>query len=442
MANTALDVPGTTLVAICDPDQRVLDRRAGEFAEKRNIEVETEQDLRRILDRKDIDAVVVATPNHWHALATIWACQAGKDVYVEKPVSHTVWEGRQMVCAAAKHRRVVQAGLQNRSDTGLRAFKQWLKEGNLGDVEYVHTAWYRDRSPIGKVVEPTRIPPEVEYDLFCGPCEMGPLMRKNLHYDWHWQFEFGNGEMGNLGVHIIDEVRWLLDLGWPTRVMHAGARVAWDDDGDTPNISFAMVDFGDLPMILETRSIARIVDGEKKTASLLGRGLATLIVCEKGYFLGGRGGGKAFTHEGEVIQDFPGDSGATHMANFMECVRSRRADDLRTPIEEGHRSTAVCQMANIGYRLGGLRQLHEIEEMFASDGLGGPAAAPGLAALESVTSHLESIGVDSTLPVLRSNGWMAWDSSSERFSAGDNLGQANAMLRSAYREPFVVPEEV
>jgi len=438
LANSVIQAPGAQLVAICDPDHRVLDRRAPELAEK-GAEVEGERDLRRILDRDDIDAVVIATPNHWHALATIWACEAGKDVYVEKPVSHTLWEGRQMVRAAAKHGRIVESGLQNRSDTGLRAFKAWMKEGHLGRVRYVHTAWFRDRAPIGRVSQPTPIPPEVDYDLFCGPREVGPLQRESLHYDWHWQFAFGNGEMGNLGVHIIDEVRWMLDLGWPTRVMHAGARVVWDDDGDTPNISFAVADFDGLPMILETRSIAEIVGGEKKAASLRGRGLATLIMGENGYFLGGRGGGNAYTPDGEIIREFPGDSGASHVENFIACVQSRRAEGLRAPIEEGHRSTGVCQIANIGQRLGQRTPIREIAELV---GRLDSASEAAVGALGTVEAHLHSLGVNVSEPVLRTSGWMEWDGSGERFSGGASVAQANAMLRGAYREPFVVREVV
>jgi hypothetical protein len=324
--------------------------------------------------------------------------------------------------------------LQNRSDVGLRAFKAWFAEGQLGTPRWVHTVWYRHRRPIGRVNQATAIPSEVDYDLYCGPREMRPLSRKNLHYDWHWQFEFGDGELGNSGVHVLDEARWLLDLGMPTRLLHAGERVLWDDDSDTPNMSFTVAEFDQLPMVCEVRDLPT-APGLTDTWKLRGRSMVSLIMCDDGYFMGGRGGGAAFNPAGEKIMDFPGDSGATHMANFIDAVRSRNTSDLRTPIEEGHNSTVICQMAGIGHRLGIRATLADIRTSLS-------AVPSAVEAFDTIEPHLVANGVDTTGEVLRTSGWMGWDARAERFTEGESLQQANAMLRPAYREPFVVREEV
>jgi hypothetical protein len=194
------EVPGARIVALCDVDQAFLEREARPFKD-RGETVSTCVDLRRILDDKTIDAVVIATPNHWHALATVWACQAGKDVYVEKPFSYNLWEGRQMVAAARKYGRMVQVGTQNRSSTLLKQAFDYLQSGQLGPIRCAHALVYRARDGIGKVATPTPLPTTVDYDLWCGPAPKTPLMRKQLNYEWHWFWATGNGEMGNNGIH-------------------------------------------------------------------------------------------------------------------------------------------------------------------------------------------------------------------------------------------------
>jgi len=196
-------IPGVRVVAICDADRSFLDREAKKFAE-RSEKVDTYVDVRKLLDDKDIDAVVTATPNHWHALVTVWACQAGKDVYVEKPICHNLWEGRRMVEAARKYKRIVQGGTQRRSDEGLRETLEYIRQGNLGKMRLVRSFIYVRRDSIGKVDGPQPVPESVDYNLWCGPAPMAPLMRKSLHYDWHWVWPTGNGDFGNNGIHYID----------------------------------------------------------------------------------------------------------------------------------------------------------------------------------------------------------------------------------------------
>ena len=236
------EVPGVKIVALCDVDQTFLDREVQPFKD-RGEEVATYVDLRRVLDDKTIDAVVIALPNHWHGLATVWACQAGKDVYVEKPFSYNHWEGRQMVAAARKYGRMVQVGTQNRSSTLLRQVFDDLRRGQLGAIRYAHALVYRARDGIGKVSAPTPLPATVDYNLWCGPAPKTPLMRKQLHYEWHWFWATGNGEIGNNGVHVMDLCRWALGQNQPPpRAMSIGGRFAFNDGGETANTHLALLD--------------------------------------------------------------------------------------------------------------------------------------------------------------------------------------------------------
>lgn len=179
------NLPGVRVAALCEVDDELLARESQKFKD-RNETVKTYRDVRRLLDDKEIDAVVIATPNHWHALMGIWACQAGKDVYVEKPVSHNIWEGRKLVEAARKYQRIVQSGMQNRSDVGFAEAAAYLQAGNLGKVLWAHSVWYGERQSIGRVDHPQPIPANIDYNLWTGPAPLAPLMRKRLHYDWHW----------------------------------------------------------------------------------------------------------------------------------------------------------------------------------------------------------------------------------------------------------------
>ncbi|MDH3582992.1 MAG: Gfo/Idh/MocA family oxidoreductase, partial [Phycisphaerae bacterium] len=199
-------LPGVRVTAICDPDQTVLEqRRAGHD----RLKLSTHADLRRVLDDRNIDAVVVATPNHWHALATIWACQAGKDVYCEKPCSHTIEEGRRMIAAARHHGRMVQVGTQRRSDAGLAEAFAEIRRGKLGPIRRTRVIHYSRRQSIGSVDGPQPVPASIDYNLWAGPAPMSPILRRQFHYDWHWFWETGDGELGNNGPHELDLCRWV-----------------------------------------------------------------------------------------------------------------------------------------------------------------------------------------------------------------------------------------
>jgi hypothetical protein len=242
------------------------------------------QDFRRILDDKNIDVVVIATPNHWHAPMTIMACKAGKHVYVEKPVSHGIWEGRQMVKAARDHDRIVQAGTQHRSDPALRELAADLRSGRYGKVLWIHCSRLVAREPIGKVAEPVPVPNHIDYNLWAGPAPMTPVMRMNFHYDWHWQWNWGDGEMGNWGIHYVDDVLNFLELDTvPTRVIAAGNRFAWNDDGQTPNMHMALFDLKGIPLVVDIRNLPDLQRPEGQRAG--GDGGAVYLRMRHGNYI-------------------------------------------------------------------------------------------------------------------------------------------------------------
>ncbi|MGA2031046.1 MAG: Gfo/Idh/MocA family oxidoreductase [Thermoguttaceae bacterium] len=430
------EVPGARIVALCDVDRAHLDREAKPFKD-RGAAVAVYGDIRKLLDDKTIDAVVVAAPNHWHALATVWACQAGKDVYVEKPLSHDIWEGRQMVAAARKYGRMVQVGTQSRSSPALQQAFQYLRSGQLGAIRWARAIVYRPRVGIGKVGVPTPLPATVDYDLWCGPSPKGPLMRKQLHYDWHWFWSTGNGEIGNNGIHVIDVCRWALGQNKPApRAIAIGGRLGFDDGGETPNTLVAVWDYQPAPLICEVRNV-RITKEPSSMGTYRGSGGGVIIECEGGYFAGDAAGGTVFDRQGRKIKEIPAEGrlpefpDAAHLANFLSAVRSRRAGDLHAEVLEGHLSTACCHMANISYRLG-------------------KRSPPG-AILETIRANSElSDAFQRCRDYLRANGinlaatqavlgpWLTLDGEHERF-VGEFAEEANALCRRACRAPFVVP---
>ncbi len=430
------EVPGARIVALCDVDQAFLDREVQPFKD-RGEEVATYTDLRRLLDDKSIDAVVLAMPNHWHGLATVWACQAGKDVYVEKPFSHNIWEGRQMVAAARKYGRMVQVGTQNRSSSFLRQVFDSLRGGELGPLRFAHALIYRARDGIGKVSAPTPVPATVDYDLWCGPAPKGPLMRKQLHYEWHWFWATGNGEMGNNGVHDIDLCRWALgQSGLPPRAMSIGGRFAFDDCGETANTHIALLDYQPAPVICEIRNV-RAANSPEGMGKFRNRNSGLVIDCEGGYFTGDASGGALFDNQGKKIRDIPDDGSsrrleASHLSNFVAAVRSRKAGDLAAEALQGHLSAACCHLANVSYRLGKPSAPEAIRE-----------AAQGkrelLDAFERCREYLGNNGVDLGATPAVLGPWVTYDPKQERF-VNDFADQANALSERQYRQPFAVPK--
>jgi len=426
-------VPSVRIVALCDVDTEFLDFEAKKFKD-RNERISRYIDYRRLLDDKEIDAVVIVTPDHWHALMTVWACQAGKDVYVEKPLSYSIWEGRKMVEAARKYNRIVQTGSQDRSDVGLLATAEYIKQGSLGEIKRIRAISYNLRESIGRVNGPQPIPATLDYDLFQGPAPLVPLMRTNLHYDWHWFWDTGTGEVGNLGAHNLDESRWMIgqnDIA-PSVITIAG-RVGMDDDGQTPNTQVSYFDYKPVPMIYEVRGLRR----EKSLRArehYKGVSFGMVINCEGGYFAGGRGGGWAYDNDGKRIKQFPGDGGIGHQGNFIKAVRSRKVSDLRADVLEGHVSAALCHMANISYRIGRTEPPEKMAEAVSGN-------SHMAEAFDRCVEHLRANEVDLGREPLTIGPSLSFDKNSEKFT-GSFSEFANMYLRRNYREPFVVPDEV
>jgi len=426
------EVPGVRIVALCDVDTEFLEFEARQ-SKNRNEKVTTYVDYRKLLEAKDIDAVILAVPDHWHALMTIWACQAGKDVYIEKPLSHNIWEGYRMVEAARKYKRIVQTGSQDRSDVGLMAAVDYIKQGNLGSIKLARAISYNLRESIGKVNGPQPIPATVDYNLFQGPAPLEPLMRKNLHYDWHWFWDTGTGEVGNLGAHNIDESRWAIgQQNIAPGAISIGGRLGMNDNGQTANTQITFFDYKPVPIIYEVRNLRRR-KGLRARDHYRGTNFGMVISCEDGYFRGGRGGGWIYDNNHKRIKQFPGEGGRGHQANFIKAMRSRKVSDLRADVLEGHISATLCNMANISYRLGRKESVEKIREQIAENSILAES-------FESCLKHLKANEVDLRKEPLTIGPYLTFDQTSEKFvgPAGD---LANMYLRRNYREPFIVQDE-
>jgi predicted dehydrogenase len=429
------EIPGAKIVALCDADQAHLDREV-EAASKHGEKPYTYHDPRAVFDDKSVDAVIVALPNHWHALATVWACQAGKDVYVEKPFSYNLWEGQQMVAAARKYSRMVQVGTQNRSSAFLRQVFDRLKGGEFGSIRFAHALVYRARDGIGTVDAPTPPPRTIDYDLWCGPAPNKPLARKQLHYEWHWFWDTGNGEMGNNGIHVIDVCR--LALGQdrtPPRAMSIGGRLAFHDCGETANTHIALLDFQPAPLICEVRNVTAGKDGS--IGKFRGQNKGILIDCEGGYFAGDATGGAIYDRAGRKIHDLgkgdtPGGLEVAHLTAFLAGVRSRKATDLAAEALEGHRSTACCHMANVSHRLGKQASPEAIRAAISGN-------IEMTDAFERCRDYLRDNGVDLDATSATLGPWVTFDEKQGRFVA-DFADAANQLSRRDYRAPFVVPD--
>ncbi len=352
--------PGVEVVTMSDCDTRRFEKPAKLIEDVQKKRPQLVQDYRRMLDDKSIDALLVATPDHWHALPTIQACQAGKDVYVEKPVSHSMWEGRQMVNAARKYNRVVQVGLQSRSGLDLHEAIQAIRDGKIGDVHYVRVLNLKHRDPIGKKAD-TPVPEGVDYDMWVGPAPMKPFNPNRFHYNWHWFWDFSGGDIINDAVHQIDIGRWVVNQRYPTMVVSTGGKHHWDDDQETPDTQVATYTFDHLTMVFELTLWTPYMtktDWQKRDDDPLPdwrwNGLRAEAYGSKGMVqLGRQGDGyEIFDAEGKPIASVPAPAPhMRHVANFCECIRTRSRPAC--DIEEGHLSTVLCHLGNISYRLGG-----------------------------------------------------------------------------------------
>lgn len=424
-------IQGVDVVTICDADTQ----RAAEAASKvrkNGGKVKVCQDMREVFADDSIDAICTATPNHWHALTTIWALQAGKHVYVEKPVTYNLSEGRAIMQAAKKYGKIVQAGFQSRSDTGLLKFYPYLHKGKLGKIEMLYGQCLKARQSIGAKLDKPLTPPEtVDYNLWLGPADDEPIMRPRFHYDWHWNWNTGNGDIGNQGPHEIDILMWARkDDKAPKRVMTFGERFGWNDAGETANMQLAMFDFGDYPCFFEVRNMS-MKPGMKAGPANHGMRVGLYVKCENGYFRGGRGGGKVYDNDGKVIEHFKGDGGGKHQQNFIDAIRADDPNMIHANIDDSVQSCDMAHYGNMALRTGRRASGAEVKEIIAKDD-------KAMETLELFEKQLGDWNVDTSKDKYLLSDWMTIDSKKRNFKGGDNYKEANKLTQRKGRKEFVV----
>ena len=423
-----LSNPDVELVALCDCDPAAAAKYEKRFAELPRKPV-FEQDVRRLLERNDIDVVSIASPNHWHALMTVWAMQAGKDVYVEKPCSHNVEEGRVMVDWARKLGRICQMGAQSRSMPGMRQVVDFVTSGKIGPVKLAHALCYKRRPSIGLVDTPAPLPPGLDFDLWAGPAPAEIPIRKKLHYDWHWDHRTGNGDLGNQNPHELDKARWGLGKQTlPTRVVSLGGRLGYIDNGDMANSQVTIYQWDDAMLISDVRGleIKTPVDFHLAAGPL---GVANIWWGSEGYVVApSYAAGVAFDYDGHVLGKWSGGSDQNHYDNFIKAVKSRRREDLHLDIEDGHLSSALAHVGNVSWTLG-----RPVE----------PGTRPSLAAddpsvketLESFEAHLAENAVDFTQTKLALGRTLTIDPAIEK----SDDPEANRLFTRDYRKGYELP---
>lgn len=360
-----LKMQGVEVAALCDIDDAQFGKHVKQIEAAGKTKPKIYKDIRKLLEDKDIDAVSIATPNHWHSLMGIWTLQAGKDLYLEKPLSQTYWEGRQVVAAARKYGKVVQHGTNSRSGVAIREVMQKMhKEDLIGDIYYTRALCYKWRDTIGKKPDGP-VPAGVDYDMWLGPAPKRPFNENRFHYNWHWNWDYGNGDLGNQGIHEVDISRWGLGVTLPTKVSAIGGHFMFDDDQQTPNTLVATYEFDKngkkAIMVAEVRhwitnNEADISDApELRMGAVGGRAgntIGNIFYGSKGY-VAIEGYTKYTSFIGREQQPGPTrNAPGNNWANFIDVVKSRKLEELNAPIEEGHYSCALVHLANISYRLG------------------------------------------------------------------------------------------
>jgi len=417
---------GVRVVAVCDPDQQRLGKCADSIKSRYKHDVRRFVDLRKLIENKDIDVVTVATMQYWHALPTIWACQAGKHVYCEKPLAHFIREGQAMVKAARKYDRLVQIGTQARSENRARAAIEYIQSGALGKIKYITSFANKPRTPIGLRTEPLPIPDTLDYELWCGPARKEPIFRNRVQYDCSFTWNMGDGESCNQGVHEIDVARWVLgEEKLPRRVMSLGGRFCFNDAADVPNTQIIYYDFPTAPVLYEVHNMR---ESKKSGRAPTFRGVRTdaCVDCEGGYVM--VRSGFACDKSGRRIKSFPG--GGNHYANFIAAVRSGRREDLHADILEGHRSTAITHAGNVSYRLGKKAAEAEMREQVKD--------VPLLSEMyDRFLAHVKGHDVDVDAKTVTLGPWLEIDRDNECFAANE---KANEIVEGFYRKPWVLPE--
>jgi predicted dehydrogenase len=427
-----LGMKNVQIAYIVDPDRRTYKKHLDPIAKKGMPAPQTLTDIRKALEDKELTAVSIATPNHWHALMTIWACEHDKDVYVEKPCSHNIHEGRIAVETARKHKRVVQHGTQSRSSQSWEDLRALAKSGKLGKLLVSRGLCYKDggtggstRGDIG--TRPAKAPPsELDFNIWLGPAQEQPYHENLVHYRWHWFWDFGNGDAGNQGVHQMDIARWVIPGAvWPKSVISFGGRYANNDQGQTPNALVSVFDYGDTQLIFETRGL--------KSPGYRGQNVGNILHFEEGVIAGGKFYPKG-QGDGIAVPKVPGEvkRGEENFANFIARVRDRDVSRLNADIEVGHVSSGLCHLGNLSYQLGKPTDYDPKLGKLSGNEF-------GTEALERMAEHLKDSGIKFDGKNLLAGRKLEFNGKAERFV---NDKEADALLTRKYRAPFVVPDKV
>ncbi len=424
-----IGLEGCQVTHLIDPDSSLHESRSQQITKKWGTAPKCFQDIREALDDQNLDAISVATPNHWHSLITIWACQAGKHVYVEKPLSHNLTEGRRCVEAARKYNRIVQHGTQQRSSAGKANEIAAVQSGKYGKLLVSKGYCCKPRWSIGN--KPTATPPaELDFNIWLGPAAEQPYHKNLVHYNWHWFWEFGNGDIGNQGIHELDVARWAIKgATLPTKVWSLGGRFAEGDQGQTPNMQMAVFEYPDALLLFEVRGLV-----DKPADSPFKFKVANEYYTTEGMISDGKftpkGGGSAQGLDKFDVHVTPGGA----WGSFLHAVRSGKVSDCNADVELGHHSCSLIHSANASYRLG-----EDLPFQQKAQKLGDNAVV--VESFKNIQENLTGVGIKLAEQNYRLGRTLTLDPQAERY-VGDGAEQANAFLTREYRAPFVVPKEV
>lgn len=436
----------TKILFLCDPDIAQAERKCAQIEKNAGYKPQAIDDFRKILENKSIDAVTCAATNHWHTLTAIWALQAGKHCYIEKPLTYNIHEGKAIVAAAKKYGLVVQTGTQCRSAANVINAVRFIREGGIGDVKFARGLCYKRRKAIGPLGE-YNVPNGIDYDLWSGPAQIKPITRPRFHYDWHWQRYYGNGDLGNQGPHQTDIARWFLDVNqFPQSVISYGGRLGYDvekgadyvDAGDVANTEVSIYDYGDKCLVFETRGL-ETPNMNIPVGKNLGTQVGVIAYGTKGYVIQGSAKGQsysvsyAYDLEGKQLREFTG--GDNHYGNFVEAVLERNPSLAHADARCGALSAAVSHLGNTSYYLGEKNKVSvdDLKEVLQSV----KSLDDNEATLARTVQHLEKVGVDLKKTPLSLGPLLKIDVENEVFI--DNA-EANALTTRDYRAPYVVPK--